>query len=272
MLKILLKAQLILLLLAPGSVFAETLVLIHGYLSDSSSWFENKTTLPLQRTGWRYGGNYSVINRGQFIISTPALQTLRTKGNFFFTVDLPADAPVEFQAGLLGLYLNHLYEQRHEPLILVGHSAGGVVARAWLTKPAAKPTRALITIASPHLGTPLVKLATLASATPVNEMGRMMGLKNFRKSRELFADLKEEKRGNYLYWLNHLPHPQITYISIIRSSKAGFNKFDYVVPKKNQDMNNVWALRGRSAVLFTAGDHFLSHRDGVYIREMISKL
>ncbi len=271
MLKRLFIIQCIIFCMTPAS-FAETLVLIHGYLSDSSSWHKNKTTYPLQRAGWVYAGNYSTAKSAQLIITTPPLQTLKKKGKVFVTVDLPADAPIELQAGLLGLYLNHLYKQRQEALILVGHSAGGVVSRAWLTLPTHQPTKALITIASPHLGTPLAQLAALGATTPLNEMGRVMGMKNFRKSKAIFSDLKEESHGNYLYWLNRQKHPAIQYLSIIRNNQAGFNAFDYVVPKKSQNMNNVWALRGHSAVLLTGGDHFLSERDGAYIRDMIEQL
>ena len=248
---------------------AETVVLIHGYLSSSSDWKENQVTRPLEAAGWRYGGNYTNTRTAQFGVITPAISDLTAKGKRFYTVDLPADASIQTQAQVLSYYLQHLYNQRKEPLVLVGHSAGGVVARAWLVSPQAVPTKALITIASPHLGTPLASWAALGIKTPLNEMSRMLGIKNFRKSAAIFQDLKKEKPNNYLYQLNHSSHPAIHYISVIRRNKTGFNKFDYVVPRKSQDMNYIYAIRGQSDVLLTEGDHYLSSRDGEYIRDLL---
>ncbi len=253
--------------------YAETVVLVHGYLSNSNDWKETKVTQPLQQAGWDYGGNYTHTKTAQFDIATPPLEQVKAKGKKYFTVDLPADAPIETQAYVLGFYLKHLYEQRKEPLVLIGHSAGGVVARAWLTMPQAQPTKALITIASPHLGTPLADLAALSVKTPLNEAVRILGLKNFRKSKAVFSDLQKEKQGNFLYWLNRQQHPDIRYVSVIRRQKTGLlKKFDYVVPRKSQDMNNVWAIRGHSAVLLTEGDHYLSETDGTYIKDLLIRI
>lgn len=258
-----------LLFVQPSFSYGETLVLIHGYLSDSRSWHQNKVTQSLHNAGWRYAGNYRTTLRG---ISTPQTKGIKATKKAYYTVDLPADAAIEFQVGVLGHYLQHLYAQRQEPLILVGHSAGGVIARSWLTKQNAKPTKALITIASPHLGTPLAGLASIASKTPLVEAGRMMGLKNFRKSKGVYADLKQEQPGNYIHSLNRQQHPPISYVSIIRNNKKGLNKFDFVVPVDSQNMNNISALEGKSATLLTDGDHFLTYDDGVYINDLVDKI
>lgn len=267
--KLIFYTLLSLLLFQPVLSHAETLVLIHGYLSDSRSWHQNKVTQSLHRAGWRYAGNYRSTLRG---ISTPQTQGIKATKKGYYTVDLPADANIEFQAGVLDHYLQHLYAQRQEPLILVGHSAGGVVARSWLIKQNVKMTKALITIASPHLGTPLAGIASIASKTPLVEASRMMGLKNFRKSKGVYVDLKQEKQGNYIHWLNHQRHPVISYISIIRNNKKGLNKFDFVVPVDSQNMNNISAMRGQSATLLTDGDHFLTHNDGNYINGLVNKI
>jgi len=266
-------------LLSPLS-HAETVVLIHGYLSNSSDWKKSQVTEPLQRAGWRYGGNYTNTRMVEFGVITPAINDLTAKGKIFFTVDLPIDASIAIQAQVLDFYLQHLYNQRKEPVTLVGHSAGGIVARAWLTTPRVTPQsaaqrvpiKALITIASPHLGTPLASWASLGIKTPLNEVSRFLGIKNFRKSSAVFEDLKKEKQGNYLYWLNRQKHPSIHYISVIRRSKTGFNKFDYVVPKKSQNMNNISTIHGKSAVLLTQGDHYLSSKDGDYIRDLLTRI
>lgn len=170
---------------------AETVVLVHGYLSDSQAWLKNKITLPLLQDGWIYGGNYILTPSG---FSTPSTQNLTKKGKVFFTVDLPADAPIEFQAGLLGQYLQNLYSARNEAVVLVGHSAGGEVARAWLTKETPVLSKALITIASPHLGTPLAEIGNLTTKTPLTNAIRIPGFKNIRESEAVSTTLKRKRR------------------------------------------------------------------------------
>lgn len=257
-------------LLFINSAKAETMVLIHGYLSDSASWRKNVLQQPLLATGWRDGGNYSFHIRG---VLTPPMQQLQQKGRVFYTVDLPYDASIEQQAIALGTYLHHLYTQRQEPFILVGHSVGGIVARAYITMKNTQPVHTLITIATPHLGTPVAKLSKVAAKSPLNIASRMIGAKNWRHSLALFADIREESqtRGGYLHWLNQLPHPNLHYISVVRDNKS-FKKFDFIVPPFSQNMNNVWALRGRSKVVASKGTHFVNHRDMKIIAESVQKL
>lgn len=248
---------------------AETLVLIHGYLSSSERWSKEQATVPLYQAGWQYGGNYTGSSKKLW---APKVERLLVKGKVFVTVDLPSEAPIAYQMRILDQYLQHLYALRKEPLILVGHSAGGVVARAWLTLSSAKPVSTLITIASPHMGTPLAGVASFGVKTPINEAMRMVGLKNMRHSKGLFQDLKPPKPGNFLYWLNRQPYPEINYVSIIRKNSLGFHQFDILVPRESQNMNNVVSLRGRSAVLLSAGPHGVSKGDGYNILLVLAKI
>jgi pimeloyl-ACP methyl ester carboxylesterase len=160
---------------------------------------------------------------------------------------------------------------RNEPLILVGHSIGGLVARVYLVHVKDAPVKALITIASPHLGTPLAGVGQLVSKTPLNGVRKFLGGEDMKKSRQLFMDINKEEPGSYLFWLNRQTHPDIQYISVVRKN-AKLRNIDFVVPPRSQNMNAVWALQGRSAVLTSDVRHFLSVKDGIYVRDLLNKI
>jgi len=248
------------------SVQAKTLVLVHGYLSDGMSWQNSGFTQPLLDAGWQDGGDYGYSQQSMFIPSGVYL-----KGNVFFTVELPSQAPIQVQESLLSRYLSNLYSQRLEPITLLGHSAGGVVSRFYVLDPAHQPVNGLITIASPHLGTPAANIAYLAGNSPLGMMASMVGGEELQNSRGLFSDLREERPYNFLYQMNRQPHPDIHYASIIRINKllASPDNFDFIVPPSSQNMNNIWALRNRSGVAKTINSHTLSSRDGFLTVEIL---
>jgi len=247
------------LLFSVFSVQAKTLVLVHGYMSDSMSWRHSGFTQPLRNAGWQDGGGYGYSSQSMLLP-----RALYLKGNVFFSVELPSQATLQVQESLLARYLAHLYSQRQEPITLVGHSAGGVVARLYTLNPSHQPINGLITIASPHLGTPTANIAHLAGDSPLGMMASIVGGEELRNSRGLFSDLKEEKPYNFLFLMNRQPHPDIQYASIIRINKilSSPNNFDFIVPPSSQNMNHVWALRNRSGVVATTDSHSLSGQDG----------
>ena len=55
----------------------------------------------------------------------------------------------------------------HESLLLVGHSAGGVLGRLYMVTHPDKPVGVLITIASPHLGTESAEIGVMAGDSPL---------------------------------------------------------------------------------------------------------
>jgi pimeloyl-ACP methyl ester carboxylesterase len=258
-------------LLMPTSSPAQTMVLIHGFLGNAKSWHSTKTTLPLHQAGWINGGAY--YNANNRII--PPMHTVSTHYNAYYTVDLPDKAGIPTQANWLNQYLQHLYQQRKEPIILVGHSAGGIVARHWLVTQNNVPVSALVTIASPHLGTPHAKYANMALDMVPDDFYEGV---NITSPNRLLQNLKPESNNRYLSWLNHQPHPNISYLSIIRRNSKSHMKsylkrnFDLFVPPYSQDMNRVYALRHRSLVSIGNQDHFLNPSDGYLIAGFVQGL
>ena len=253
----------------PTSLQAKTIVMIHGYLADGASWRTAKVTKGLLAAGWKDGGNYSYSRQGMLPAANPIAIP-----DAFFTVDLPSKAPIKVQTEILGKYLEHLYAIRGEPIIFIGHSAGGIVARLYLVTFGHVPARALITIGTPHLGTAVADLALLAGSSPIGMMLDMAGQNDLADSRGLYADLKKAKPGTFLYWLNQQNHPRIPYVSVIRVNKSTRNpaQYDFIVPSESQDMNNVWALRGQSMLYLTQESHFLSDKDGLFIVDILKRI
>lgn len=256
-------------LLFPVQLQAKTLVLVHGFLSGDGYWRTSGFTKPLELAGWKDAGSYNFDQMGML---TP--RNIKLKEDIFITVNLPSEANLQTQETILQQYLQHLYLIRKEPVTLVGHSAGGVVARLSIINKKHIPVNGLVTIAAPHLGTPTANAAYLAGNSPLGMMASMMGERVLQDGRGLFFDLKEERPSNFLYWMNHQPHPNIHYASIIRKNGAVSTpgKYDYVVPAQSQNMNNVWALRNRSGVAFSKDSHSLSGKDGLIVVEILKHI
>jgi len=163
-----------------------------------------------------------------------------------------------------------------ESLIIVGHSAGGVVARMALVRGNTDNVKALITIASPHVGTTRANQAIEAT----DESGPFGFVKSFfggngydalRRSRGLLYDLAHPHPGSLLYWLNMQKHPDIKYVSVVRLNPVGFAG-DELVPGYSQDMNNVPTIQGNSSVIVTPAGHTLVAQDGSTLLQILNGL
>lgn len=254
------KVLLLAALLLPQLGRADALVLVHGYLGDANSWFSSGVAARLRRAGWRFGGKLTVSRQGV------GVQGGESGDKLFYVMTLPSEAPVEVQFSYLEPMLDAV-RKRHpdEPLSIAGHSLGGLLGRyAMVRRPDLKVT-ALITIASPHLGTDKAELALLAGSTPLSMMAPMLGAGTINRSRSLYAELVPQKPGNFLGWLNYQQHPQALYFSVIRTGKGSVSIGDMVVPPYSQNMNNVIALRGSSLVARSAEGHSLAPSDARYI-------
>ncbi|MBF0194851.1 MAG: alpha/beta fold hydrolase [Magnetococcales bacterium] len=255
-----------------GGAKADVLVLIHGYLGSPGSWEESGVASVLEQNGWSRAGIVSTDPGGRVHL-LPAMAGQKKK-NKVYIVSLPSIAPINFQAYHLQQMLNFL-NNRHggEQFILAGHSVGGVVARLAIVKNLVPAPHALITIASPHLGTPRAGQALdfTDSPWPVEVVKDIFGgpqYNTLKSSRSLYYDISGTWPGSLLYQLNNSPHPKINYVSILRGEPFMIWG-DNIVPTISQDMNNVPQLRGKSIVYTSGSGHSLVAADGFLLAETL---
>jgi len=253
------------------------LVLVHGFLGDSASWEQSGVLPVLEQAGWKLAGNWQSTQSG--VRLKPAGQPA---GEFaIYTVDLPSTAPLMEQARYLGGMLGAIAKlQPKDTVDLIGHSAGGVVARLALVNYGAGTVNRLITIAAPNLGTERASQALEAT----DDRGLFGGIKRWfvkrkvgddlyrtiQSSRRVLSDLAPPVPGNLLYWLNNRRHPDIVYVAVVRGTAFGMPG-DQVVPAASQDLRRVHALYGRASIRVVAGDHQLSRQDGLLLSELVSR-
>jgi pimeloyl-ACP methyl ester carboxylesterase len=250
---------------------ADIMLLVHGYLGDATSWEKSGINDELQQRGWQRAGMFRGSPWGPQLYLTPDSDSK----NKVYVAELPTMDPVTIQADVLKRTID-IIRQRHknEKIILVGHSAGGVVARMALIRHRLQNISALITIASPHLGTGRADQALDVTSNhgPFNIVKSFVGGSDYdalKHSRGLFVDLRHPQPGNLLYWLNMQPHPKILYASIIRLNNGVVG--DELVPGYSQNMNNVPALRGWSATFVTPTSHFLVRQDADTILSILEQ-
>ena len=253
---------------------AEVLVLVHGYLGSANSWMETGILEILEQRGHRLSGIYSPAqSRVHFT------QTSEPGENPVYTVNLPSMAPIGFQADWLQAFLRDIV-LRHpdQPITLVGHSAGGLVARYLVVRDAPSAVTHLITIASPHLGTSRANQALDAISNdglfgPLRRWAvkRHTGAplyNTLKASRGVLLDLTPPRPGNLLDWLNRQPHPDIRYTSVIRTGTFRMPG-DRIVPPRSQDMRLVPALGERAESYSMAQGHLLTQQDGHLLANLL---
>ncbi len=252
---------------------ADVLLLIHGYLGGAQNWDDSGVTAILQQHDWQRAGVYLAGPAGVQLFPT-AGQTAERK---YYLADLPSEAPVLVQVYQLQEILRAINTAHPgEPVVLAGHSAGGIVARTALVRGDAENIKSLITIASPHLGTVRAEQALDVTDIPfpLSIIPDIVAGETYdiaRRSRSLYVDLVRPRPGTLLYWLNAQSHPDIDYVSIVRGEDAaGWG--DMIVPSYSQDMNNVVMLRGRSRVITIPATHFLGPQDGEILVSLIADI
>ena len=252
---------------APAS--AENIVLIQGYLGGSQNWRDSGITSVLQKHGWEYGGHLHMRHGDIAVGAAEARGSKR-----FFTLDLPTEAPLMNQLKPLERYLDDL-RRRHpdSAQILVGHSAGGVLGRLYMVRHPKAGITGLITIASPHRGTESAEIGLMAGQSPLSWMGSMLGIDTLSRSQGLYHDLMRENPNNLLGWLNYQRHPPAMYVSVVRGrGDETFGLGDVIVPAWSQDMNQVYALRGRARTITVQGAHALRSEDGQLLVHILNEL
>jgi triacylglycerol lipase len=272
----LLASLLLLLLIWSPATPASVMVLVHGYLGDGQSFHKAGVVDALTAAGWHYGGEWRYSQDGKVRLARAGTAGERT----LYTVTLPASAPLALQADWLSAMIRSA-ANRHpdQPVILVGHSAGGVVSRLSLVRGGVGPVVHLITIASPHLGTARALQALEATDGggifgPFRQIltRQAVGGSNYdaiRHSRAALVDLAPPTQGNLLGWLNVQDHPDITYDAVVRNTDFRMGG-DILIPAYSQDLNQVPALRGRATVIASPLEHGLAVDDARLILQRIA--
>ncbi|MEO5328452.1 MAG: alpha/beta fold hydrolase [Magnetococcus sp. THC-1_WYH] len=256
------------------SAQADLVILIHGYLGSAQSWQTSGVVPLLHSQGWPLAG--MVIPEPPWILPNQRSTKADLPANAVYLVQLPSLAPIVLQAMILETQLRHLGRAHpDQKLILVGHSAGGVVARMALVRAHIPPVKALITIATPHLGTPRAEQALDEISDPwpidvIKEFFVGTPYPLLRNSSTLLVDLTRPVPGSMLFALNNTPHPKMRYFSLVR--RQPFVLGDSLVPGFSQDMNNVPALFGKSVVIPTVGEHPLNPGDGFVLAMLLHQL
>lgn len=271
----LLRAGILLGVLAGSPAQADVLVLVHGWSANADTWLHNGVLAPLAARGW--------VDAGVMIAGPQGATFLPAYGSnarrIIYRAHLTAEAPLQLQATQLQAELRMLRQQHpHEPITLVGHSSGGIVARLALVRPQSPAVQALITLGSPNLGTVrAVQGLDIVESKPffcpgpgVDFLKRVAGGDDYRylrASRGALYDLQPVHYGSLIDWLNHQPHPDIAYYGVIRTGPTGDG--DELVPASSQDLNQVPVLQGRVKVLVVPARHGLEPRDGVLIADIL---
>ncbi len=254
---------------------ADVTVLIHGWAANADTWLHSGVLPVLESHGWRQAGTVTATPNGISHFPAPA----QAGGNAIYRVHLPAEAPLQIQAAHLYAELQYIRE-RHpvEPLSLVGHSAGGLVARLVVVRPEAPRVDTLVTIATPNLGTDrAITGLNVADSKPffcpgpgIDFLKNVFGGDKYRylkHSRGALVDMTPAAPGTLIGWLNQQPHPDITYHAIVRQITA---YGDELVPAFSQDLNQVPPLRGRARVHVTHAGHGLNPADGQLLATILA--
>jgi pimeloyl-ACP methyl ester carboxylesterase len=252
----------------PLSASAETLLLLQGYLEDGDYWRKTGITRILGEAGWNDAGHLRLGPQGIRSTRPPS-----GSGPRFYTVSLPTEAPLLAQHGYLEQYLTYIRHQNpHDSLVLAGHSAGGILGRLYMVQHPEAGVDTLITIASPHLGTDTAEIGLAVGQSPLAWIAPLLGAEVFNRSQGLYRDLVREQPGSLLFWLNRQEHPKARYVSIVRKEDGTLGMGDLVVPAWSQDMNNVYALRGRARSITVDGNHGLTASDGTLLVRILERL
>jgi len=265
------KLVILLLLFLPALAVADIAVLVHGYHSSGKTWRANGITNILASKGWYDAGYFTPTGPYLYDYQSP----LSTNGKYLITAELPSEASVDRQSELLSHYLDQITNNFPEQNIhLIAHSAGGLVARLSLVNNYNSSSSnkyniiQLITIATPHLGSPIANMAEKASDTPIGFFAPIFGADEINRAERLYSQMGNEDKNRFLYWLNRQAHPPMRYTSIIRHDGSILNG-DWLVPPKSQNMANVPAIGANAQFFLTQGVHHLRYADGLVLLELL---
>ena len=260
----------LLLLTISSAIHADTILLLHGYLGSSYEWQRSGIVEQLDSAGWQNAG-VLIINKER-VLSSNDIASEDSHIHRLYSLELASEQSIDQQADQLDRYVEYVrYHHPEEQIILIGHSAGGVVARLYMVKKPSEDLGALVTIASPHLGTKNAEYAQSISEKYLVWLNGIPGVAKLYRSQGLYFDLIPGRADNLIAWLKYQEHPQARYYSIVRIETDDAIQ-DFVVPSRSQDMNEVYALRGRSTTYEVKSMHGLTSNDGKLLKSILIDL
>lgn len=255
---------------AKVSLAGDSVIFIHGLVGNANSWAKQNIPNILSRDGWQIAGGAFYDYRYGIYLKEQA--GIGDKNLFLLTI--PSRASIRYQAKVVEDILERITELAPEDnLHLVGHSAGGVVARLIVVNRHFPQIKSLITIATPHFGTRRAEMALdlVDLPFPLNLMAETSGGREydeFQDTKDLFRDLVRPRPGTFLHWLNWQPHPDINYYSIVRKQKSVVSQ-DFMVPSLSQNMALLPMLHNRTKTYFIGHSHFLNAKDGFALKRIL---
>lgn len=251
---------------------AKTIVLVHGMLSDETEWFKSGVGTALIKSGYSYKGNLPRSNN-KLIQYQNVSHSLSADQPAFYTIKLDWFLSIEEQSFRLAESINQITEHRKEDVTLIGHSLGGVVARHYLIEAEKRNLKVgvehLITIASPHLGTPWAWMAWQALQTPAKQLLSPISPIPLSRAEQMLFEISSFPQRNLIHRMALEDHPNIRYTSIVHRMDITKGKFDMFVSPDSQNMNKLHALQGKATNYEIAGQHGLSINDAWLIVKIL---
>lgn len=254
---------------------ADVLVLVHGWNANADSWVHSGVAQQLSRGGWQDAGVVVATPTG---VRQAVAYPLGGGNRYFYRAHLPSNSSIVMQASYLVSQLAYIQQRHpHDIVHIAGHSSGGVVARMATLRLDYANIKTLITIASPHLGTPrAIQGLDIVNSKPffcpgpgIDFMKSLFGGERYqylKHSQGAMHDLTPAGSGNLIDWLNHQPHPKLRYHAIVHMG------LDNLVPAISQDLNQVPVMRGRASTHVIMAKHELSPADGdLILRVLLSE-
>ncbi|MEJ2115161.1 MAG: alpha/beta fold hydrolase [Gammaproteobacteria bacterium] len=188
----------LLLFITSSAIHADTILLLHGYLGSSYEWQRSGIVGQLDSADWQNAG-VLVLKKERVFSSKELNSDNYNHMRRFYSLELASEQPIEQQAGQLDQYVKYVrYHHPEEQIILIGHSAGGVVARFYMVKNPSEDLGALVTIASPHLGTKNAEYAQSISENLLVWVDRIPGVEKLYRSQGLYFDLIPGRTDNLI--------------------------------------------------------------------------